>query len=372
MSILLQIRIRRDTSANWTSQNPILGSGELGLDTTLNILKVGDGTTAWSTLPAVVGGSGGASDHGTLTGLLDDDHPQYLTQGRGDLRYSLLGHTHGTGSIDNNAITYVKLQDTTQASILLGRGSGTAGDPQEITLGEGLTMTGTTVSVNGLAPQRVYVRNTTGATLPKGAAVYISGASGQTPLVALAQANNYATTEVIGVLDAAISDNGFGYAVSFGLLDTLNTSSLTQGASVYLSPTVAGGLTSVEPESPNFQIQIGWCEYQHSNNGKLLVRVNPEFTKAEYIADSTAIGRGVLTASTAEQARTAIGLGTASLKDVPATGNASATQVVLGNDTRLTDSRQPLAHTHVTADVTNFTSSVNTIVVDAPIDGGNF
>jgi hypothetical protein len=372
MSILLQIRIRRDTSANWTAQNPILGSGELGLDTTLNILKVGDGTTAWSTLPAVVGGSGGASDHGTLSGLLDDDHPQYLTQGRGDLRYSLLGHTHGTGSILDNAITYAKLQNTTAASVLLGRGSTAAGDPQEITLGTGLTMTNTTVSVNGLAPQRVYVRNTTGATLPKGAAVYISGASGQTPLVALARANAYGTVEVIGVIDAAISNNGFGYAVSFGLLEGLDTSTLTQGNSVYLSPTVAGGLTTTEPESPNFQIQIGWCEYQHQNNGKLLVRINPEFTKAEYIADSTAIGRGVITAATTEQARIAIGLGTASTKDTPSSGNASSTQVVLGSDTRLTDSRTPLAHTHVSADVTNFSTSVDTIVSSSALDGGSF
>jgi hypothetical protein len=38
------------------------------------------------------------------------------------------------------------------------------------------------------------------------------------------------------------------------------------------------------------------------------------------------------------------GLGTASTKDVPATGNASSTQVVYGTDTRLTNSRTPTAH----------------------------
>ena len=38
------------------------------------------------------------------------------------------------------------------------------------------------------------------------------------------------------------------------------------------------------------------------------------------------------------------GLGTASTKDAPATGNASSTQVVLGSDTRLSDARQPLSH----------------------------
>jgi hypothetical protein len=34
------------------------------------------------------------TDHGALTGLADDDHPQYYNQTRGDARYSLTGHTH--------------------------------------------------------------------------------------------------------------------------------------------------------------------------------------------------------------------------------------------------------------------------------------
>jgi hypothetical protein len=33
------------------------------------------------------GGEGGVTDHGALSGLGDDDHPQYLTAGRGDVRY---------------------------------------------------------------------------------------------------------------------------------------------------------------------------------------------------------------------------------------------------------------------------------------------
>jgi hypothetical protein len=41
------------------------------------------------------GGDGdGVSDHGGLTGLLDDDHPHYHTNARGDARYAALGHTH--------------------------------------------------------------------------------------------------------------------------------------------------------------------------------------------------------------------------------------------------------------------------------------
>ena len=36
----------------------------------------------------------GATDHGLLTGLADDDHAQYHNDARGDARYSALGHNH--------------------------------------------------------------------------------------------------------------------------------------------------------------------------------------------------------------------------------------------------------------------------------------
>lgn len=39
-------------------------------------------------------GGGGATDHGALTGLGDDDHPQYLNNARGDLRYAALATTY--------------------------------------------------------------------------------------------------------------------------------------------------------------------------------------------------------------------------------------------------------------------------------------
>lgn len=44
------IQIKRGTSTDWSTANPILASGELGLDTTLNNIKVGDGITAWNSL----------------------------------------------------------------------------------------------------------------------------------------------------------------------------------------------------------------------------------------------------------------------------------------------------------------------------------
>lgn len=46
-------------------------------------------------------------------------------------------------------------------------------------------------------------------------------------------------------------------------------------------------------------------------------------------------------------------LGTASTKDVPVSGDAGNSEVVLGNDTRLSDSRTPTSHTHTVSDISD-------------------
>jgi len=45
-----KIQIRRGSSADWASNNPVLSIGELGYDVTNNILKIGNGSNTWSTL----------------------------------------------------------------------------------------------------------------------------------------------------------------------------------------------------------------------------------------------------------------------------------------------------------------------------------
>lgn len=44
------IQVRRDTAANWTSTNPTLEAGEMGLETDTNLFKIGTGSTAWNSL----------------------------------------------------------------------------------------------------------------------------------------------------------------------------------------------------------------------------------------------------------------------------------------------------------------------------------
>lgn len=44
------IQLRRDTAANWTSANPVLAQGEFGLETDTARYKIGNGSTAWTSL----------------------------------------------------------------------------------------------------------------------------------------------------------------------------------------------------------------------------------------------------------------------------------------------------------------------------------
>lgn len=58
-------------------------------------------------------------------------------------------------------------------------------------------------------------------------------------------------------------------------------------------------------------------------------------------------------------------LGTAAALDAPAAGNATTGQVVKGDDTRLTDARTPLSHTHVAADITDSTAAGRALLTAA-------
>lgn len=46
----VQIQFRHDTASNWTTANPTLAQGELGLETDTRLYKLGDGQTSWNNL----------------------------------------------------------------------------------------------------------------------------------------------------------------------------------------------------------------------------------------------------------------------------------------------------------------------------------
>lgn len=49
--MLVRLRVRRSTTAEWEADDPILLEGEVGYDTVERLFKVGDGVNHWTDLP---------------------------------------------------------------------------------------------------------------------------------------------------------------------------------------------------------------------------------------------------------------------------------------------------------------------------------
>ena len=70
MAVVTQIQVRRGTAASWTSTNPTLAAGEIGFETDTNKMKIGNGSTAWSSLSYIATGAAGTvTSVATGTGL---------------------------------------------------------------------------------------------------------------------------------------------------------------------------------------------------------------------------------------------------------------------------------------------------------------
>lgn len=132
-----------------------------------------------------------------------------------------------------------------------------------------------TASTNRLT---TVARNTTGATIPAGAVVYFSGASGNLPLLALSQAHTEMTsTKTIGITATAIANNATGEVVVLGLAENLNTSAYPDGSALWLSPSVAGGVTLTKPHAPDHIVFVGFVTRSHPTQGTIEVKIQNGF-----------------------------------------------------------------------------------------------
>jgi len=125
----------------------------------------------------------------------------------------------------------------------------------------------------------IIVTNKSGAMIPKGSVVYVDGAQGNKPTVALALADpNTDTSFAIGIVENDILNNAVdGQIVTSGVIERINTSAFNEGDKVYLSPTTPGGLVNVVPTSPDNVIFIGTVISSHASLGKILVSIGLTF-----------------------------------------------------------------------------------------------
>lgn len=158
-------------------------------------------------------------------------------------------------------------------------------------------------SVNIGQEINVKVRNTSGSTITAGQVVRITGAVSGVPTVSLGQANSFANSRVFAVVTETIANNTNGYATVNGLIKNLALNAFSDGDLLYLSPSVAGGLTSTRPTSPNYVMPVGAVASNNSSTGRLIVQIgalrklgygtasqilgmNAAGTEEEYVASS--------------------------------------------------------------------------------------
>jgi len=110
-----------------------------------------------------------------------------------------------------------------------------------------------------------------GENITKGNAVYISGISGELPVVSLADADDTAKMPAFGLAEATVSTNAEVEVTSFGTLAGLDTSSYTLGDILYVD-TTAGALTNDPAGLEATKLQnIGIVQRVHASNGSIKV-----------------------------------------------------------------------------------------------------
>jgi hypothetical protein len=149
-----KIILRRDTASNWTSANPTLSGGEVGIETDTLKMKLGNGSTAWSSLSYYAVPS--IDDVGDVT-ITSASSGQFLkwngtawvndtidlgSDTAGSYVSSLVA---GTGvTLSNNS------GETATPTIAIGQAVGTTSDVtfNDVTVSGNLTVSGTTTTLN--------------------------------------------------------------------------------------------------------------------------------------------------------------------------------------------------------------------------------
>ncbi len=125
----------------------------------------------------------------------------------GDKGDITVGGTGTTLTIDAGAVTYAKMQDVSAASRLLGRGSAAgSGDPEEISLGTGLSMSGTTVNAHA---QSHAITSTSDHTAGNWKVLYTNG-SGEVVELALGANGTYLQSSGASSAPAWATPSGTG------------------------------------------------------------------------------------------------------------------------------------------------------------------
>lgn len=121
------------------------------------------------------------------------------------------------------------------------------------------------------------VTNNSGAPILKGKVVYLNNNISGLPTIELARADLYNTSRILGIVTSDILNGSLGDITILGDLNNLNLSTLSNGP-VYLSPIMAGELTSTKPTNENYIVTVGLVEKISGNNTLYIFPSSSEYT----------------------------------------------------------------------------------------------
>ena len=108
----IRIQLRRDTAANWSSVNPVLATGEVGIETDTQRIKIGNGSGTWSSRPYI------NVLPSELTELSQDAVNSALTAGNGITKVYDDNANTLTLSVDTSVIANKSYVDTAISNVI--------------------------------------------------------------------------------------------------------------------------------------------------------------------------------------------------------------------------------------------------------------
>jgi len=139
----------------------------------------------------------------------------------------------------------------------------------------------------------ILVKNVRGTTIAANRIVYATGSEDNVPTVNLAKADNLSTMPAIGVTIESIANGSFGRVMQVGLLENINTDSLTEGDILYVSDETAGVPKTTQPLTPNLTQEIGTVLVKSATVGAIqIVARGPKGNEFGTIQNTFQIGNG--------------------------------------------------------------------------------
>ncbi len=211
------------------------------------------------------------------------------------------------------------------------------------------------------------VKNATGSSIAKGKVVYVNGAQGQKPTIALADADTEAaSSKTFGITAEAIADGAEGYVVTEGVLRGVNTEAFAEGTAIWLSST-AGEYTATKPTAPVNLVFLGYVIKSNPAAGEIFVKIQNGYELSELhdvLIDGTPADNEVLAYDSTSglwKNQTASEAGLAALSGSSFTGNISTTGDIAVNGGDITTTSTTASLFDANATTVNIAGAATTV-----------